>query len=370
MTSQAMPAFPVAILLLTGRWLSLLPLSAEMQVTYDGTTELKASSLAADRQGNLFACAEGSAPGSTPGSTRVTAFSGGVAIAYSEAEGAAYVAYSSGVVKKYDGRGKLLANSPSDSKFGAWFSDSLEAPCRGLKVHGGSLYLSCYYEGKVKKAKLDLTDRGPKSDREQLFQEASSLSERGAEAPAGATEAKEVGLADDPAEATLKKDAGGAADAGAAAEPGGQLLDVLTGLFRPCGIAFDVKGGFYVALEGSHRVRKYDTTTTPWKLLWEVGSVATRGKKQFRGPHGLCVEGDHLYVADVHNFRANVYTLSGNWVGTFGAHGNGDYQFRFPADLAAWTGSGTTHFVVADTGNQRLQRYRVTFGKETKGGGQ
>lgn len=362
--STAHPRFRASVLCLGAAGvIGVCALAEDVQVAYEGTIEISASSIVFDRNGNLFACGSGQEGERDLGSKRLRIFSGGVAIAIDNDNRTVYVAESSGVIKRFDGQGKLVASSTSGAKSGSWFPDAESSPCRGLAVHDGALYLSCYYEGKVKKAKLDLTDRGPKTVRNGRLAEA-TLDPRDRRS-AGALE---PGV--DPAANAIDKDAAATvtdAEKGKAGRPG-ELAETVTGLFRPCGIAFDKKGGFYVALEGSHRVRNYDTTKSPWKMLWEVGSVATRGRKQFRGPRGLCVEGGHLYVADMYNHRIKVYTLNGELVGTFGSHGSGNLEFRVPTDIALCTVGNTSYAAVTDANNRRIQRYRLSFQKQPKRG--
>jgi DNA-binding beta-propeller fold protein YncE len=68
---------------------------------------------------------------------------------------------------------------------------------------------------------------------------------------------------------------------------------------RPFGIALDATGNVYVADQAQHRVLAFAPSG---KLLGAAGA-AGRGPGSFRGPSGVCVIGNRLFVADSENDR-------------------------------------------------------------------
>lgn len=221
----------------------------------------------------------------------------GNAVAYDEQSHTVFIADAQRI-SQYDRNGKLLAQSPE-----GWFKASRSvgggehSGCQGLRVYQDELYFTSFSERKIKKVKADRL--------------------------AGAIPA-----------------------------------DVISDLDRPTGLDFDRRGNLYVALAGSHKLRKYTPADQRWSLVWEKGSVPTRGRAQFRYPAGVAVAGDRVYVADLNNNRIKTYDLEGKLLTIFGRVGEGDYRFNHPADVAARTSQGTTQLVVVDRGNGRVVMYR------------
>jgi len=144
----------------------------------------------------------------------------------------------------------------------------------------------------------------------------------------------------------------------------GEAEGVLTNLARPSGIAFDGKGAIYVALEGSHRVRKYDTRATPWKLTWEIGGNPSSKVGDFLRPKGLAVCGDHLYVADSGNHRIKVYTLDGKLAKVIGTKkGREGLSFAEPYAITVVTEGAGHRIYVADTGNWRVLELKLQLAR-------
>jgi DNA-binding beta-propeller fold protein YncE len=76
------------------------------------------------------------------------------------------------------------------------------------------------------------------------------------------------------------------------------------------------------------------------------------GNGQFRHPHGLAVDGEHVYVSDSSNHRIQVFSKAdGAFVRKWGSKGQGDGQFLFPRGLAVDAG----HVYVGDSANDRIQ---------------
>lgn len=220
-----------------------------------------------------------------------------------DAQGNIYVAEGD-LIRKYAADGKLATNSPAGwlPKHGFQGDGGPAGPvCGGLAIHQGDLYFSSTFERKVKKVKLDQF-------------------------------------------------------------PAAGPSDVLVDLAQPTGIAFDDQGGFYVALQAVHRLRKYDTAREPWTVSWEIGTVPAWGKAQFCYPKGLAAQGQHLFSADWNNCRVKIYDLNGQLEYILGTPGSaGEYCFLRPAAVIARNMQGTLYLVVADDGNQRILRYKITL---------
>ena len=72
-------------------------------------------------------------------------------------------------------------------------------------------------------------------------------------------------------------------------------------------------------------------------------------------PLGLCVDGEHLYVADAGLHLVVIFERrSSKLVGALGGFGGGDGEFRRPVDVAV---DEEGRIYVADQGNRRVQRF-------------
>jgi DNA-binding beta-propeller fold protein YncE len=118
-------------------------------------------------------------------------------------------------------------------------------------------------------------------------------------------------------------------------------------LASPSGVAAD-GGAVYVADTGANRVlRIAGNSATP--LPTPPGGLS--------GPTGLAVAGGALYVADTGSGRVLRLQAAGTW-DVLGTEGSGPGEFIAPHGLAL--DAGATTLVVADTGNDRLQRITLS----------
>jgi len=69
--------------------------------------------------------------------------------------------------------------------------------------------------------------------------------------------------------------------------------------------------------------------------LWKFGSSGTQAG-QFNTPHRLAASNNELFVADLENYRIQVFDLDGNFLRQFGTHGNSINQFSKPIDVYAY----------------------------------
>ena len=96
---------------------------------------------------------------------------------------------------------------------------------------------------------------------------------------------------------------------------------------------------------------------TTLKLLRRIG---TGGKNHFLttpgdfgAPQGVAVDKDgNVYVTDTLNNRVEIFDADGNFISTFGKHGDGPGYFARPKGIAV---DGDGHIWVADEMQDRLQ---------------
>lgn len=116
------------------------------------------------------------------------------------------------------------------------------------------------------------------------------------------------------------------------------------GEFRfPYGIAADAAGRIYVADMYNGNISVFDQDGT---FLNYFGTA-----DDFKGPAGLQIDGNYLYVSDVNKHKILVYTLDGKKMMEFGAKGEQNGQLRSPNAVFVKNGQ----IFISDTGNDRVQ---------------
>lgn len=150
-------------------------------------------------------------------------------------------------------------------------------------------------------------------------------------------------------------------------------------LNRPVGIVADGMGNLYVADTGNHTIRKVvistGEVTTIAGIPGRAGFMNSEfGYPRFNFPRGICIVGDHLYVADSGNHlirRINVVTgyvglVAGlvDYVTNEGSSGTVDSTgaaagFNDPRGIA----TDGTYLYVTDTGNHTIRRVLRTTGQ-------
>ena len=134
------------------------------------------------------------------------------------------------------------------------------------------------------------------------------------------------------------------------------------GLDTPSQIAFDVKGGLFVADSGSHTIKRI---SKDGKVELIAGVENESGYRDgdaksalFNAPIGLAVFGEKIYIADTYNDRIRVIekgvvtTLAGNSQGFADDLTGTNAKFDTPTGLAVWTDG---RLLVADAGNRRIR---------------
>jgi sugar lactone lactonase YvrE len=125
----------------------------------------------------------------------------------------------------------------------------------------------------------------------------------------------------------------------------------------PRGIALDATGNAYVTDMNNHRVQKL-TSAGAFVLQWGTFGVQNGA---FQYPRGICVDpvNGGVFVVDSFNHRIQRFTQAGAFVSKFGkgggdgTFGNLPGEFNTPRDVIVRADSAW----VADTGNDRLQRF-------------
>lgn len=133
----------------------------------------------------------------------------------------------------------------------------------------------------------------------------------------------------------------------------------------PHGLAMDSKGYLYVSDTNNTRLQVLDKKFKVVGVKGQPPSSLLETTREFGLPAGLCIdEKDRLYVVDSFDFSIKVYTNTGKFLAKFGGEsGTLEGQFRYP-DGICYMGDRT--FAIADTGNDRVQVFRLTLpGEET-----
>lgn len=149
--------------------------------------------------------------------------------------------------------------------------------------------------------------------------------------------------------------------------------------FNPVGIVADGMGNLYVADTGNHTIRKVVIATREVTTI--AGVPATRGfvntefgYPMFSAPRGICMIGNHLYVADSGNHLIRRINLTTGYVGlvaglsdyvtSTGSPGTSDSTgaaagFRDPRGIT----TDGTYLYVTDNGNHTIRRILASTGQ-------
>jgi hypothetical protein len=145
----------------------------------------------------------------------------------------------------------------------------------------------------------------------------------------------------------------------------------------PRGVAVDGLGNVYVADQFNNRIQVFDADGT-FLLKWGTNGTLSG---QFSSPNGVAVDGSgSVYVADQGNHRIQKFTGDGTFVQGIGngitwtdpdpaptpAAGTQNSWFSSPFGVGV---DSSGNIYVADTGNQRIQKFASSGAFVTKWGG-
>jgi DNA-binding beta-propeller fold protein YncE len=132
------------------------------------------------------------------------------------------------------------------------------------------------------------------------------------------------------------------------------------GQFGPIGgLATDAAGNVYVVDSSHNRIEKFDPNGT-FIRQWghsgsEPGQFSFGSSQDYTKPPGggIAVAGSFVYVADSGNNRIQRFNLDGGEGMEWGTQGSGPGQFRYPRGVAANAGE----VLVADDDNHRIEKF-------------
>ena len=116
----------------------------------------------------------------------------------------------------------------------------------------------------------------------------------------------------------------------------------------PSGIAVHDSGDIYVSCVSDNCIHVFDQAGQQRKTIGSSGS----DDGQFRGPRGLFIKGDVMYVADCDNHRIQKLTTGGQFLQKFGQFGSGQGQFSKPYSVIV---DQRDRLIVADCKNHRVE---------------
>lgn len=139
----------------------------------------------------------------------------------------------------------------------------------------------------------------------------------------------------------------------------------------PEGVETDHSGRVYVADTGNNRIQKFSANgrfilTWGWGVRNGQGELQTcrnscqhglggPGQGQLGAPNGVALDSEgHVYVADTGNDRIQKYSPSGRLLDQWGSQGAGPGEFDGSADVALGPAG---HVYVADFYNGRIQKF-------------
>ncbi len=132
------------------------------------------------------------------------------------------------------------------------------------------------------------------------------------------------------------------------------------GQFGPIGgLAVDAAGDVYVVDSSHNRIQKFgpngEFISTWGKKGSELGEFDFGSSQNPSQPPGggIAVSGGHVYVADSGNNRIERFNLEGGEATAWGSHGSAPGEFSYPRALAA----NESEVIVSDDDNHRLEKF-------------
>ena len=126
----------------------------------------------------------------------------------------------------------------------------------------------------------------------------------------------------------------------------------------PRGIAIDIMQNVYVSDTNNNRIQKFNSNGIFIQTI--VNSV--------NSPRGLDIDNfGNIIVVEYDNHKLKIFDEDGNYWAGWGTQGYGDFQFRYPRDVAV---DKNNYIYVADGLNNRVLKFAISNNKPTVYAGQ
>jgi hypothetical protein len=132
------------------------------------------------------------------------------------------------------------------------------------------------------------------------------------------------------------------------------------------GPAVDSYNNVYTTETHTDKVYKYQDTGSTLNLVTSWGGPGS-GNSEFNDPQAVDSKSAYVYVADTKNNRIQKFTTTGSYSTKWGTYGSGDGQLIEPQGIAV---DPAGYVYVADTGNYRVQKFTTAGGFVAKWGSQ
>jgi DNA-binding beta-propeller fold protein YncE len=270
-------------------------------------------------------------------------FTGAAGIAVDPSTGNLWVTSSANVIHRYDSDGNALTNVGSSGSSDGQFTNP-----QGITItSGGKVYVADANNHRVQR----LSTAGTFQLSWGKYPGAGVLDQPSGIATDGSGHTYVTNKTDD----TIQKfDPSGdyVLAWGATGCNAGQMTDAGA-------LATDGSGNVYVADTGCQKIQVFDPTGTQVLEFASFGDCATGcADGQVDDPAGIAVDGSgNIYVADTGNDRIEKYDPSGNFLLKWGTTGTGTNQLRSPQGVAI---DGSGNVWVADYSNNAVKEFTST----------
>ncbi len=151
------------------------------------------------------------------------------------------------------------------------------------------------------------------------------------------------------------------------------MAPVGKGYGNPTDLVVGKDGHIFVLNRGEVSFSRVSVCTYDEEHLYEFGAHGD-GDGQFRQPSSIAMDSrERIYVVDEHNNRVSIFKPSGEYLGKWGKFGVGEGQFDAPCGLAL---DADDNAYVVDQNNNRVQKYTsdgsflLQWGESGAGAGQ
>ena len=101
----------------------------------------------------------------------------------------------------------------------------------------------------------------------------------------------------------------------------------------PWDVAFGDNGEMFVVNYGYHCIQVMNAQGNVARTIGPTNGSYGTGHLQFSGPSGIAIRGDVIYVAETNNHRIQKFTVSAEYITTFGSNGSGNGQLYHPRGI-------------------------------------